>query len=121
MTNAGRGTLLEHLAEHGSEGLALICGFLSSLALLTALQVCAFNRSWCQLADHELACRQLHAHKAAVEKERQAEMELLNADPFDIEAQAKIAERIRQAQARSLTNLLVHLQDERLKAHHTVP
>ena len=36
-----------------------------------------------------------------MEKERQAEMELLNADPFDIEAQAKIAERIRQAQARS--------------------
>ncbi len=49
-----------------------------------------------------MPCRQLHAHKAAVEKERQAEMELLNADPFDIEAQAKIAERIRQAQARSL-------------------
>ncbi|KAK9907288.1 hypothetical protein WJX75_000726 [Coccomyxa subellipsoidea] len=42
--------------------------------------------------------RQMRAHKLAAERERQAEMELLAADPFDIEAQAKIAERIRQAQ-----------------------
>lgn len=42
----------------------------------------------------------MRAHKLAAERERQAEMELLAADPFDIEAQAKIAERIRQAQVR---------------------
>lgn len=42
--------------------------------------------------------RQIHAHKLAQDRERQAELELLAADPFDIEAQAKIAERIRQAQ-----------------------
>jgi hypothetical protein len=43
-------------------------------------------------------CRQLHKHKQAAERERQLEMELLSADPFDMEAQAKIAERIRQQQ-----------------------
>lgn len=43
-------------------------------------------------------CRQIHQHKVDQEKERQAEMELLNADPFDMDAQAKIAERIRQQQ-----------------------
>ncbi|CAL8462791.1 g2324 [Coccomyxa elongata] len=42
--------------------------------------------------------RQIDAHKRATERERQAEMELLSADPFDVEAQAKIAERIRQQQ-----------------------
>ncbi|CAL5223189.1 g5664 [Coccomyxa viridis] len=42
--------------------------------------------------------RQIHAHREAEAKERQAEMELLSADPFDPEAQARIAERIRQAQ-----------------------
>lgn len=43
-------------------------------------------------------CRQIHAHREAEGKERQAEMELLSADPFDPEVQARIAERIRQAQ-----------------------
>ena len=43
-------------------------------------------------------CRQIHAHREAEAKERQAEMELLSADPFDPEVQARIAERIRQAQ-----------------------
>ena len=43
-------------------------------------------------------CRQIQAHRQAEAKERQAEMELLSADPFDPEVQAKIAERIRQAQ-----------------------
>ncbi|CAK0784745.1 hypothetical protein CVIRNUC_007949 [Coccomyxa viridis] len=42
--------------------------------------------------------RQIQAHRQAEAKERQAEMELLSADPFDPEVQAKIAERIRQAQ-----------------------
>lgn len=43
----------------------------------------------------------MHEHKQATERERQAEMELLSADPFDVEAQAKIAERIRQQQVYS--------------------
>ena len=43
-------------------------------------------------------CRQIHAHREAEAKERQAEMELLSADPFDPEVQTRIAERIRQAQ-----------------------
>ena len=43
-------------------------------------------------------CRQIHTHREAEAKERQAEMELLSADPFDPEVQARIAERIRQAQ-----------------------
>lgn len=44
--------------------------------------------------------RLLHEQRSAQERERQAEMELLNADPFDPEVQARIAERIRQAQVR---------------------
>lgn len=47
---------------------------------------------------HVLLRRQIQAHRQAEAKERQAEMELLSADPFDPEVQAKIAERIRQAQ-----------------------
>ena len=45
-------------------------------------------------------CRLLHEQRGAQERERQAEMELLSADPFDPEVQARIAERIRQAQVR---------------------
>ena len=53
----------------------------------------------CRLSErHVLSRRQIQAHRQAEAKERQAEMELHSADPFDPEAQAKIAERIRQAQ-----------------------
>ncbi len=55
------------------------------------------------LTSRACPCRQIHAHKQATEKERQAEMELLAADPFDMEAQAKIAERIRQAQVTAMS------------------
>ena len=53
----------------------------------------------CGLSEcHVFLRRQIKAHRQAEAKEHQAEMELLSADPFDPEVQAKIAERIRQAQ-----------------------
>ena len=56
-------------------------------------------RKSCVLSEcHASLRRQIQAHRQAEAKERQAEMELLSADPFDPEVQAKIAERIRQAQ-----------------------
>ncbi len=66
-------------------------------------------------------CRQIHAHREAEGKERQAEMELLSADPFDPEAQARIAERIRQAQVEEnyQTRLRVHAR-ELQPGHHAV-